>query len=712
MIEVDTSSAHFHFVDRQQKYDHLNAYVQGNDVRFISLSCLVLLFESGIKWTSAELTEICVRHGKPIIAVEYSPESRLVIGYAFTAEGSAPLEPQQIARLRTQCLLGRIKSKGDQALLVAPEGVHFVTPSGLHVTRFLRVGDLLGDMHTVDLVAFWLRPELASHEVVLMDTMHIAVAVFRAQAKYNLTCRVEGLKMHPVLARDAARTVISKLLEPTGDGARLLFLNSISGTGRSASLVCKFIQSNPKGPPAAISSINLFSSGAEDLAIAGVRTETWAVLDLQSEAKRADECHLCKKKSEAIAIDAKSYYVKQVKDRPVMLSKPHYKTASSFIRKYGQHQDCFLMHADNPNDNRHHAFDIDVDALLQTSREFRQDWSSHAANHASEPDVIVCPNHAAGKRMASEAAQNRSIPWIVSDDLRSSEMSDADIRVLQQGRRVLFVDDVINTGSRMRSYIRGLRENDYGTFERVGFAWAIDRMDSAIEYETRCAEIGSGHDWQACHSHIAELRLPHWNGPDCPWCSEYETLLSWVKHMATPPDWIDDRLSVLADRKKGVQNEALLLLPGHTSKSIGRFSPVAQHGTNSKLIAFVIASGLQGLRHDPNFEKRLHSGFPYSGAFSLRNLSGRYSEDLLWGVLMKLVRRRDWGIRAIEDVSTWMAQEIVKKKNAYAGGEYLLACSRGSLLPQQKETFRTTSTALGIDERLHIGIEASAFDIL
>lgn len=370
------------------------------------------------------------------------------------------------------------------------------------------------------------------------------------------------------------------------------------------------------------------------------------------------------------------------------------------------------MHADNPNDNRHHAFDIDVEKLLDASNAFRNDWITHGVRHATDPDQIVCPNHAAGIRMASELSKAKGVPWFASDDLRSSEISSENANALRTSKRVLFVDDVINTGARMRSYIRALRENDFGSFERVGFAWAVNRTDSKVEYDGRCAEIGSGHDWQGNHSYVAELSLPHWNGRDCPWCSEYDVLNAWVQQMTNPPKWIDDRLGLLADRKRGIGSEALLLLPGYSSKGIGGFSPLAQCGASSKIVAFVVASGLQSLRNDPDYAKRLHTGFPYSGAFSIKNLSSRYQEDLLWGILLKLVQRRDWGIRGIEDVSKWMGGEIAKQGNAHAAGEYLLACSRGSLIPDGKTNFQEISRAVGLEEKLRIGIESVVFDTL
>gem|GEM_PF-6501458 len=714
-MEVDFSMPHFHFVDSSDEYDFLSTYFQRNRQRFFQMSCLVLLFEIPRPKDAAEtLKRISLDHRKPIITLRFHKGRKKYDGFVHAEGITRSLTTAELVSLRSCCMMSRAERRGDSALLVAPKSLHFTTPSGLHVTHFLRVGDLFGDMRNIDLVAFWLRPELAANDLVLLDTLQISGPVFKAQAKYKLTCKVEGLSQHPSSNRIETRNVIRRLLRGISGKERMLLLNSINGSGGTARELCAHVLQGTLAP-ATLRCVHLFATSEENIALPDVKSEAWAVLSSMPSAWTKEECPRCKYNNPHIAIDAKSYYVKDYEDKPVTLGEQHFKPAKEFIARYGEHEDCFVLHSDNPNDGRHHAFDLDVGLLFENSGTFRSDWIEGTKTMAIKPDLIVTPEHAAGIRMAKVLTSAIGVPWIAHDDLVKNVSADQE-QLISSSRSVLFVDDVINTGRRTRTYVKALREKWKGDFDHVGFAWGVNRTSSAAEYKKLCAEIGMKHPWQAHHFSAATFTLPHSDDLDCPWCAEFNLLGRWLDPRWNKTSdclrWMEARASALHKRPEGILSEPLFLLPGVCSKGLGAASPLAEMGTSAKLLCFIIASGLQLLRTEGDEDKRLHAGFPFCHCFGKENLESRYQEDLLWAVIMRLVPEREWGLRAVHEVSSWLAGNVGSETYQFAAGEFLMACCRRSLTIGDQSSLDTISSSLGLDYSFKESLETTLFEKL
>ena len=86
------------------------------------------------------------------------------------------------------------------------------------------------------------------------------------------------------------------------------------------------------------------------------------------------------------------------------------------------------------------------------------------------------------------------------------------MKLVRKSKRVLVVDDVINSGSRLRSYNRALRE-EYGTFRSISILVGVARMQSRQELRDLKTALCDGHPWLAELQFVYEVVLPRWDAP-------------------------------------------------------------------------------------------------------------------------------------------------------------------------------------------------------
>src|SRR5205823_12036389 len=131
--------------------------------------------------------------------------------------------------------------------------------------------------------------------------------------------------------------------------------------------------------------------------------------------------------------------------------------------------------------------------------------------------------------------------------------------LLRGARRILIVDDVVHTGSRLTAFTRALRE-EHGRVEKLCIAVAVARMESDEEFEDLKKRVTAGHTWSGSLVALEQVAIPAWGADDCPWCREYELLSAVSERFATPASWLVDRVAVLAQRETGIHEESLLIL--------------------------------------------------------------------------------------------------------------------------------------------------------
>jgi hypothetical protein len=254
----------------------------------------------------------------------------------------------------------------------------------------------------------------------------------------------------------------------------------------------------------------------------------------------------------------------------------------------------------------------------------------------------------------------------------------SDAAKLRQSESILVVDDVLNTGKRMRDYNRALRDQ-FAHLNSVAYFTVVARTASADELRTTENALRVGHKWNSTVTYIERIFLPRWGAELCPWCREFQFLSLVSERMARPPSWLFERVSRLSELERGVIEEPLFLLPDVLTRGLAGQSKIAPAGTNSMTVLFLFASALQQMRTDPDPEVRLSQHATYANVFASRNLTHNYDEGLLQATMLRLVRHKEWG-----EEKRGFLQEEFKKYGADVErdillGELLLATTRNSV---------------------------------
>lgn len=619
--------------------------------------------------------------GKPAILLtpggSFSIEVDLI-----SANGLSQLEGESvISRVREADFLQLLQEDGGACALEPHANYHFVTPSLTHSSRFMRIGDLLHDLRTLDRFAFWLRPHAGNAHAILVDSWSIASPILRTLQINKIDIPFDCLPEHPTHNSIACRRVVEGLLSNLPTGGKLVAFISISGSGRLVNQISAMVAERGAGQAAfeCLSIYGFTNTPAEVSCFARVPAR---------ESFSQDSCDLCAKGSIPVHIDPAAYHLKSLREPKVLLSKPHLKPARPFLERYLDTPGLFLVHHDDGNDGRHHAFDINMSKLL-SHPEFVKRFEDKMRMLAGQVDLVVAPNHEPGKQLAGEAGRALGCSVIISDALDRSKMSATEVETVSKVKRILIVDDVVNSGSRIKGYIQFIREGKYGSFESINYLVAVARPSTPQDLSALANSLTAGHGWNGAFHAVEEIMLPSWNEELCPWCAEFDFASRIARNFSRPPQWLSDRLAKLRNRIGGITDEPLLLLPGVTSVVLGDQSPVCPSGTSSMVTMFAVASALQSHRNDGDLEKQLHPGFPVGNVMSPENVRDRYTEGLIRAALLRLVHRAEWGQLTGMETRDLLVSEIGKRNQKILAGELFFALGRESLPPVSGSIFKS-----------------------
>jgi hypothetical protein len=158
------------------------------------------------------------------------------------------------------------------------------------------------------------------------------------------------------------------------------------------------------------------------------------------------------------------------------------------LERYQHVENVLRLHRDDPNDGRHHAFDIDVLTLLKQPF-FIERYQQKLKDLKQNPDLIVTPDHEPGRAMGEIAARHFGVPLIVHNDLRPRGLFPRDqIRQVKNATSLLIVDDVLNRGTRLVTYNQSLREN-FGNLKVIDFLVGVARPQSSGEWKGHLVAI-------------------------------------------------------------------------------------------------------------------------------------------------------------------------------------------------------------------------------
>ena len=495
--------------------------------------------------------------------------------------------------------------------LTSTPAYHFITPSNRHTSVFLRVGDSLTSTDVLDQYAFWLLPSLCRAELVLVDNWSIAAIVIRTLQLLGSRAHFECFSTHPLHDRSSAEATIDRLLAHKTGAGPIACVQSVTGSGTVTDLI--FSMFRTRGvvlAPDAITTIFAFAN-------APVSGAVLCRLPNKLEHFPSDEdCPHCQAGMPAITIDQHGYYLKAGQENDGILTRQLAEEPRPLLKGDGM-ESALRLHRSDPNDSRHHGFDIDVMTLLENPS-FR-DRLIQSARDLPNPDVVVAPNHDAGRAMGDILGAITSGPVVFANRLDQSSILSADDRErLRTARHLLIVDDVINSGSRLASYLDGLRRHFPGK-ETVSILVGIVRPDSDAAYR-RIKNTLKSPSTSIKLAYIEKLFLPRWDEKSCPWCQEHTFLAGIANQLSDPPEWLVKRIGDLAAIRTGLRSP-LLALPGTTIPTLGADSFIAAQDTSALCLSFHISSALQSLRLDVEIGKRLMPEFPVQRVFGKHHMN-------------------------------------------------------------------------------------------
>lgn len=619
--------------------------------------------------------------GKPVILLTpgeaFSIKTDLIAPAGLSQLENEPV----ISKVREADLLQLMHEDGGACALEPHANYHFVTPSLTHASRFMRIGDLLHNLQTLDRLAFWLRPHAGRAQGILVDNWSIASAILRTLQINQFDIPFDCLPEHPTHNSIACRRVIESLLVRLPSGGKLVAFVSISGSGKLADQITMMVEERTGGKiDFECLSIYGFANTPEQISC-------FARVPAR-ESFDQDSCELCAKNSIPIHIDPASYHLKSLREPKVLLAKPHLKPGRPFIERYGATPGLFLVHHNDRNDERHHAFDINMIGLLSHS-EFRKRFEAKLNSLGGQVELVVAPNHEPGRKLADEACKEFACPIVIHDTLEKSRMSVAEIQLVSNAKKILVVDDVVNSGSRLKRYIQSIREGQYGPFDVVNYLVALARPSTPQNLAALSKSLTAGHAWNGAFHAVEEFILPSWNDERCPWCAEFDFASSIARKFSRPPQWLSERLAKLRNRTDGIADEPFLLLPGVTSSVLGDQSPICPGGMSSMVTMFAVASALQAHRSDVDLERQLHPGFPIGNVLSPENVKDRYTEGLIRAALLRLVQRAEWGQVFGIETRDVLVSEVGNANQRIMAGELMFALSRAALPPLSRSKFKS-----------------------
>ena len=524
------------------------------------------------------------------------------------------------------------------AVLSSREGFVYQAPSGKCTDKFLRVGNIQKNRQVLDAIFFWMLPHLKSCVAIVTDTWSISSIALNAarlleRHQTDLRCGIEMFSEYIADIRDYHhQSIIDNLNKhiSNNEECKILVLFSVVHSGESLNVSQQILESIPTKNLAILAIYSLSDNDNIDSLCSGI--DDFKVVDQGQNV--------------VITIDPSSYFPTIVGDKALKIRKPNSSPNKDFFDRYKGlkairiHRNVYDL---NGKELRHHAFDIEVESLLDDSS--FQNRFRNKLKELSKISVVVVPRHLAGKRLGEGAcniiAKTRgSTPeLIVHDNLRPDELCEKKKEFLNnfdEQSEILILDDVSITGERLNTYQKSIRELNYPG--RIFYLVCVARPDNQMTWEDRIKKLrlrdnGSPHSVEF----VEQIVLPDWRRSNCPWCLEYEWLSDLKKRKNLQLNCADLVLNRRLLLEEVADNEGLidevLWIPNLERPKLTQGSIFIDHEKTFEAdVIAAVAGAIQNMRYNTEEECRLINNFQQPRVLSPENYSGpepRFNDQIL-----------------------------------------------------------------------------------
>lgn len=589
-------------------------------------------------------------------------------------------DPELMASCR-QVELASIPATAQEYCWIRPVGnEHYISPSGRHCSAFLRVSDAIRSIEALDTIAFWLLPEIQSADAILVDSWSIASVVLRGLQLLGKKIPFDCLSGHPRYERTAAAAAIEQLIGALRPNPRLCCVVSLSSSETFIDFVRRTVDAMNKPVRLFIRSVFAF--------LTATHSDALCTLPDSVESYPAEgDCALCGKGSPSVPIDPRLYYPRHRPESEHALTPDYFEDGKRTCVQFANISGALRVHRDDltAGTSRHNALDIDVAQLLADPGVVQKCVEVWQTANLNNP-VVITPGHSAGRLLAALSTTAVSPLGVIHNDLDGmTPLVSSEQQLLSSATEVLVLDDALVSGSRLETYKRNLRL--YSHLSKICYFVVVARPESPQGLKEIKNSLKRHASCDCSLIYAYRLHLPLWSAKECPWCAEYQLLSFVSEQMAQPPDWLTKRVSRLAERESGLLAEPLLLLPGVADRPIAAHSTIAPQGTSAMGVLYAFASALQMMRNDPEEKERLGMHPAYSTVLALRTIERNYDEGLLQAILLRMVKRNEWGERNRVKLQACLAEAIRHPDRHILLGELLLATVRDSVPRFGKESF-------------------------
>lgn len=574
------------------------------------------------------------------------------------------------------------RSKGD-CILESPVSGHFITPSGKHADKFLRIADAIYSYNALDRISYWLQPFFASAAGIITDTWSLVSVVLQTQNLLGIqlpfNCFSSNIKTNPI----EGEKVLNQFKSRISKSGPIISLISVSVSGDSALSAERKL--NRLGLDNEIITIAIFSLESREGFVSF--SQPHIGIEWYPDDK---SCNFCKSegRNRKYVIDQKLYYPKECSETEVLMGTknledfPVYNiettnrtvgTIRDFISSYGGIPGVLSVHREDPNDGsnpRHHSYYIDI-LKLASSSDFVERYKKELeciVRDFGVPDLLITPPHEAGKILVSIANETLLSKVIINHDL--SSLSENETHLFRSAKTILVLDDVFISGTRTLNYLENIRTKySCSHLENLIFFSMVFRP----EYFKREEEINDSlkkHRWKNEIRYLYKFVLPCEDETICPWCLESKFLDSLSLDAFSADDWLLKRLVYLKhNSQEGITENPIFVLPGSNLGALGGSSPLAPKGTSELQLLFIVASGLQSLRNDR--VSPLGGSLLSNNVLSNKTFS-RYSEALIQAVFLRSARITEWSDNIISGSFRAVGKKVKNGKSHELIGEVLL----------------------------------------
>lgn len=579
-------------------------------------------------------------------------------------------DPKELAAIDLDRLLNKYSN---ESFLRGGKQYHFTTPSHNHTDAFFRLGDSIKNKDDLDRVAFWLLKVIDNSDYIFIDSWSIAVLPLRAMQILAKTTVFDALPAHPAKNLGDCRSVICATTPALKASANPLLIVSVNSSGR---LIREFQEIFRSAYPSKkLSVVAVYSFNGGDYTMCKIKTEVRRF--------NFDACELCEENSKPVEIHASAYYVKNLTDKGVILTKKIAQMGADFFKRYHNHlDDIIIFHkGDHFKGNKHYAYYIDYVKISATDV-FSNALTAKLSSTLTPASLVLTFFDDQILKQITESIGATYIHLQEVEKLLEAEV----INAFSKADKIVIYDSVVIRGKSFEQLNNLIRVTPALNQEvrDITFLSGVYRPSSAESANElrNCVAYEDVSTVKRSLQHIEMLVIPDYNHLDCPWCLELNSIKSSIKAGIKNFGRFHERLSKLSNVQNGLSGSHVLFHIESSTEQIllGGGSYLAPENTGISGVVIAVASSLQQMRTTDDETKRLCPGFPYTQVLGWKNFKN-YSEGLIRSALIRNASTIEYGVIQKEKILEVLLPALEDLQQGNLLSEYLIAVICGKLPP-------------------------------